>query len=142
MLRRLLNIASIVCLVVCVALMGMWVFSSVCDEAVHGSLTDAVGDFQIASIQGRLSILTLPSNKRPGVGYWPQTPLDDHKSHVGEPPIHYEYETITPSNWLWSPLPRGKVLSPVSAFQRHTDARHPGWSFRIGSWSSQQDRWP
>jgi hypothetical protein len=57
MLRRLLNIAAIICLVLCVALMGMWVFSSVCDEAVHGSLTDAVGDFQIASIQGRLSIL-------------------------------------------------------------------------------------
>ena len=107
MLRRLLNFASILSPFACVALMGLWAFSSVCDEAVHGSLTDAVGDFQIASIQGRLSILMLPGNTRPGIGYWPQTPLDDHKSHVGEPPIHYEYGTITPSNWRWSRRVKG-----------------------------------
>jgi hypothetical protein len=38
MLRRLLNIASIVCLVTCVALMGMWVRSYRTQDDFHGLL--------------------------------------------------------------------------------------------------------
>ena len=37
--RRLLNIASIVCLVLCVALMGMWVRSYHRDEFIRGRIS-------------------------------------------------------------------------------------------------------
>jgi hypothetical protein len=40
MLRRLLNIASIVCLVLCVALMGLWVRSHRLQMGLHGHLDD------------------------------------------------------------------------------------------------------
>ena len=52
MLRRLLNIASIVCLVLCVALMGMWVRSYYV-RTMHGRFTDAKR-FSIATMPGRL----------------------------------------------------------------------------------------
>jgi hypothetical protein len=102
-LRRLLNIASIVCLVLCVALMGMWVRSYGGDEAVYGRISDKQ-DFQLASMQGRLSLLVMAGNPRPQFGRWPQTSLDDHKPHEGEPPFHYEYEVISPSNSRLSPI--------------------------------------
>ena len=57
MLRRLLNIASIVCLVACVALMGLWVRSCDSWDALHGRFTDSQG-FQIASLRGRLCVTT------------------------------------------------------------------------------------
>ena len=53
MLRRLLNIASIVCLVACVALMGMWVRSYHHTDRTFGHF-DAGHGFQIDSRFGRL----------------------------------------------------------------------------------------
>jgi hypothetical protein len=53
MLRRLLSIASIVCLVLCVALMGLWVRSYYWSDLVLGRFGDRFG-FQIASKTGRL----------------------------------------------------------------------------------------
>jgi hypothetical protein len=53
MLRRLLNIASIVCLVLCVVLMGMWVRSYHADDTLSGRLSAEHG-FSIESIPGRL----------------------------------------------------------------------------------------
>ena len=50
MLRRLLNIASIVCLVLCVALMGMWVRSLLIAILYCGrflGLNEADGRWQI-----------------------------------------------------------------------------------------------
>ena len=41
--RRLLNIASIVCLVLCVALMGMWVRSYCSIDELHVHMTDSRG---------------------------------------------------------------------------------------------------
>jgi hypothetical protein len=53
MLRRLLNIASIVCLVACVALMGMWVRSYSWSDRLWGRFTEAQV-FSIGSQSGRL----------------------------------------------------------------------------------------
>jgi hypothetical protein len=55
MLRRLLNIASIVCLVACVALMGMWVRSyhwndSLTAQAAHSKL------YQVATCSGQMEV--------------------------------------------------------------------------------------
>ena len=53
MLRRLLNIASIVCLVLCVALMGMWVRSY--QRYYMLSVVNPISSFRIDSGKGRLS---------------------------------------------------------------------------------------
>ena len=53
MLRRLLNIASIVCLVACVALMGTWVRSYNGYDEVRGHLGTSYG-FSLASTSGRV----------------------------------------------------------------------------------------
>ena len=53
--RRLLNIASIVCLVLCVALMGMWVRSCSFCDLLNGSFCTTQG-FIIDSEQSRLSL--------------------------------------------------------------------------------------
>jgi hypothetical protein len=62
MLRRLLNIASIVCLVLCVALMGMWVRSYCWYGHVGGSVTDTQV-FLIETIPGRLHLIRAELNK-------------------------------------------------------------------------------
>jgi hypothetical protein len=58
-IRRLLNIASIVCLVLCVALMGMWVRSYYrCDE-LRGRITNT-RVFSVDSMKGQLYVLETP----------------------------------------------------------------------------------
>jgi hypothetical protein len=56
--RRLLNIASIVCLVLCVALMGMWVRSYSWVDQLHGRLTSTEG-FSVGMRPGRLQFGTV-----------------------------------------------------------------------------------
>jgi hypothetical protein len=51
--RRLLNIASIVCLVLCVALMAMWVRS----YDLRTGLLATTRHFNVGSLQGRLMLL-------------------------------------------------------------------------------------
>jgi hypothetical protein len=53
MLRRLLNIASIACLVLCVALMASWVRSYHTLDQLFGRLT-STRDFEFTSLSGRL----------------------------------------------------------------------------------------
>jgi hypothetical protein len=53
MLRRLLNIASITCLVLCVALMGMWVRSYYYQDTVNAHIT-RIHLFVVGSIPGRV----------------------------------------------------------------------------------------
>jgi hypothetical protein len=61
MLRRLPNIASIVCLVLCVALMGMWVRSyHVWSELTRRYLSARA--YQIATQEGRLFLFEFPLN--------------------------------------------------------------------------------
>jgi hypothetical protein len=55
MRRRLLNIASIVCLVTCVALMGMWVRSYRAMDVFSGPITKGQMSLSITSNEGRLS---------------------------------------------------------------------------------------
>jgi hypothetical protein len=55
MRRRLLNIASIVCLVLCVVLMGMWVRSYYWVEELRGHFVGQQ-DFVLASRAGRLLV--------------------------------------------------------------------------------------
>jgi hypothetical protein len=64
MLRRLLNIASIVCLILCVALMGLWVRSARHADEWKGRLTGSSG-FLIKSDECRLvsSVFVLDPNK-------------------------------------------------------------------------------
>ena len=59
MLRRLLNIASIVCLVACVALMGMWVRSHYQHDEVRGRFTGGQCLY-VHSVQGRLILSVNP----------------------------------------------------------------------------------
>jgi hypothetical protein len=62
MLRRLLNIASIVSLVACVALMGMWVRSYYAYDMLTGHFGDTEG-IQISSRSGKVvSYLGAPNN--------------------------------------------------------------------------------
>jgi hypothetical protein len=56
MLRRLLNIASIVCLVACVALMGMWVRGDYWADDLRGCLTDRRA-FVIDLLPGRMQLV-------------------------------------------------------------------------------------
>jgi hypothetical protein len=105
--RSLLKAVSIVCALICICSMGMWLWSYTCDEGIHGSWNEK-RDFQLVSMQGRLAFLTLPKNSRPGLGYWPQTPLDDHKNHEGEAPIHYDFDLIPFKSWQWS-----RISSPA-----------------------------
>jgi hypothetical protein len=53
MVRRLLNIASIVCLVLCVALMGMWVRSYYYQDTLTAGIT-GTQTFAVGSIPGRV----------------------------------------------------------------------------------------
>ena len=116
MLRRLLNIASVVCLVACVALMGMWAISSVCDESIHGSLTDPWATFKLR--QYKVGFRSLCSQA-----------INDRESAIG----HRHRLTITsrtwenhrfitstnyhPSNWRWSSLPgRDQSDNRISRF--------------------------
>jgi hypothetical protein len=74
MFRRLLNAASIVCLVVCVALMGMWVRSYNGYDEVRGHFGTTFS-FSLASTSGRLIFHRLriaPSN-------WPWRLLSDER---------------------------------------------------------------
>jgi hypothetical protein len=57
--RRLLNIASVVCLVACVALMGMWVRSY--DQ--RPGLLATTQRFNIGSLQGRLMLIPSENNE-------------------------------------------------------------------------------
>ena len=56
MLRRILNIASIVCLVLCVALMGMWVRSYQSVDELVGHLSSKLV-FTVNSRSGRLLVI-------------------------------------------------------------------------------------
>src|SRR5471030_444497 len=75
MLRRLLNLASIVCLVACVTLMGMWVRSYRWVDELHGPI---VGQqtFTLTSRPGRLlvtfdkSYANTPPVKKDGRPLW------------------------------------------------------------------------
>jgi hypothetical protein len=53
--RRLLNIGSIVCLALCVALMGMWVRSYQSSDEVVGHISVKLG-FTVGSASGRLYV--------------------------------------------------------------------------------------
>jgi hypothetical protein len=74
MLRRLLNIASIVCLVLCVVLMGLWIRSCYSVDKLHGRFT-ARQVLIITSLQSRLQLneYALTSDKMRGQPseYWP-----------------------------------------------------------------------
>ena len=57
MLRRLLNIASIVCLVVCVALMAMWVRSY---QLSYGQQANVAAYHDVGTARGRLITCSVP----------------------------------------------------------------------------------
>jgi hypothetical protein len=57
MLRRFLNIATIVCLVLCVVLMGMWVRSYQSLDELRGRITDKLV-FTVDSASGRLLLIS------------------------------------------------------------------------------------
>jgi hypothetical protein len=64
MLRRLLNIASVFCLVLCVALMGMWVRSYYSMDSIGWSNERSLA-FTLTSLHGRARFIRL--NLPPGV---------------------------------------------------------------------------
>jgi hypothetical protein len=104
MLRRLLNIASIVCLVLCVALMGMWVRSYQVKDYLHGPLPDSHG-FVVHSVRGELVLYEFPLDSSDRVvipSRWPW-------QVVGE--------ATTPA--LVFALPRGGRISRVFGFAKY-----------------------
>jgi hypothetical protein len=81
MFRRLLDVASIISLVACMALMGMWVRSDYAKDEWHGTLPNAHG-FVIHSVQGVIVLYEFPleSNGRVGLpSDWPIAVMGDAK---------------------------------------------------------------
>jgi hypothetical protein len=95
MLRRLLNIASIVCLVFCVALMGMWVRSYRATEKVSWGQ-----DISIQTIPGRLKFR---KNVTWESGPWQWT--------IQTKPFRREVELDDVMYWRRSPLGLGFTAS-------------------------------
>jgi hypothetical protein len=87
MLRRLLNIASIVCLVLCVALMGMWVRSYWWTDNLHFKPS---GTFLVdgASSSGRVAIRAISSTTiNPNEGWFtfiPPSPVGNWRSDLAK----------------------------------------------------------
>jgi hypothetical protein len=82
MLRRSLNIASIVCLVLCVALMGMWVRSYYWIDMLRGPYQDG-RLFGITSMSGQLVIPVWPpglNNSSPSRAWLWSTQANPKKS--------------------------------------------------------------
>ena len=82
MLRRLLNIASIVCLVLCVALMGMWVrsfwradFVTLATPSQICRVASALGQIRCEGLNG-VPLAVVPKSRRT----WNVT-ADDRKTH-------------------------------------------------------------
>ena len=102
MCRRLLNIASIICLVLCVALIGMWVRSYFYWDALHGRFTDKKG-FQISVLPGQLCFLTLTLHQPKVSTDWPRRVSIDLTSNFSKsllPPDDDDDEE-TPQKWRW-----------------------------------------
>ena len=93
MLRRLLNIASIVCLVLCVALMGMWVRSYwwMYDLSFKPFGASSVG---VASSSGRVAIGTMSAAVNPSEGLFRFThsPIRDWRSDLAR--IDQRFSTV------------------------------------------------
>jgi hypothetical protein len=110
---------SFLCVLACVAFFVLWLWSYGCNSYLHGSLGYS-RDFQLASSQGRLSFLTLPSNTRPGSGFWPQLPFYDPKTLTvdGRSTIPHTYEIIAPNSRQWTRfLTQGSFRQPnLTAF--------------------------
>ena len=68
MLRRLLNIASIICRVACVALMAVWVRSDTQSDLRRLCL--GTRDFYIISLRGLLFLEEFPANQEVERNYW------------------------------------------------------------------------
>jgi hypothetical protein len=99
MLRHLLNVASIVCLVLCVALMGMWVRSYYWTDEVYftppGATTVGGG-----SIVGRI---TMGALTRKGTGleerfYFRHVPIADWRSEGGR--LDKEFSSVAGFGFL------------------------------------------
>ena len=80
MLRRLLNIASIVCLVLCVALMGMWVRSYYWMDDFTLPYTSSC-EFGGGSVIGRL-VVGVISGQRANPLVFRQTPVKNYASEL------------------------------------------------------------
>jgi hypothetical protein len=81
MLRRLLNIASIVCLVACVVLMGLWLRSYWWHDQIVSGETPA--GRQIDSVPGHIQIERMRDSPNP---YW----------EFNSCPVRAEYDFGTP----------------------------------------------
>jgi hypothetical protein len=68
MLRRLLNFASVICLIACLALMGMWVRSRTQSNVSRFRL--GTRDFYIVSLRGMLFFEEFPASKEVDRNYW------------------------------------------------------------------------
>jgi hypothetical protein len=88
--RRLLNVASIVCLVACVALMGLWVQSYwwMDDLQVKPLGTFSVG---CASSMGRVAIGIMSGKINPNDG-WFRSPVGNWKSELAR--IDQRFSTV------------------------------------------------
>jgi hypothetical protein len=138
MLRRLLNIASIVCLVLCVALMGLWVRSYyVCDMlSRHFNDTQVIG---VYSIPGRLA--------------WRRWNVAPPPDPTQRQPADYYFWSLAShrSGYMPSPaLPSSGILqqfgfaTPALSTQRF-DLAFPFWFLVVASGSLAvvlQMRWP
>jgi hypothetical protein len=68
MLRRLLNVASVICLIACLALMGMWVRSYHRWDNLNGRLTDSHA-FDVHLTEGRVLLDWVPLDWVPFVAH-------------------------------------------------------------------------
>jgi hypothetical protein len=94
--RRLLNVASVVCLVLCVALMGMWVRSEQYLDGLTGPIWSKQAE--LVSVPGRLEMTQRPRDAPPNIWHW--------------------FERALPPNELLSEIEDAKKFSTFG-FQTH-----------------------
>src|SRR5450755_663657 len=115
--RRLLNIASIVCLVAYVACLGMWIRSYRSYDLVQGRFTDKEV-FAVKSVSGRLQLLVHDWSDIPTGVAWP-----------------WKFETHQMNDKMdFAFPPRGGSLLISTGFELHPSLKHfglfvPYWFF-------------
>jgi hypothetical protein len=94
MLRRLLNITSIVCLVLCVALMGLWVRSYYSIDSLRVRFT-ARQLFMFTSMDGRLEFFNWPLD----TAKLRDSASKERRWSVSSEPFTHQRAFVNTSNW-------------------------------------------
>ena len=125
MLRRLLNIASIVCLVLCVALMGLWVRSYYRIDRLNIHVSSIL--IEITAIQGRLCFGFASNPYGPWHWEWMSVRMHDFPS----PPWQiFGFSVVQNSVWTTYYLPYWSTVLVSGSLGMILRARS-AWRFNL-----------